>query len=75
MRNNTPLCGITSIKDAAKSGRHVAIHLKKKKANLQLDVETEIVHVDHFVQLSTEERTERYSISDNDIFIGKRKNT
>lgn len=48
---------------------------KKKKANLQLDVETEIVHVDHFVQLSTEERTERYSISDNDIFIGKRKNT
>lgn len=50
-------------------------YILKKKANLQLDVETEIVHVDHFVQLSTEERTERYSISDNDIFIGKRKNT
>lgn len=50
-------------------------YIKKKKANLQLDVETEIVHVDHFVQLSIEERTERYSISDNDIFIGKRKNT
>lgn len=30
----------------------MAIHFLKK-ANLQLDVETEIVHVDHFKQLST----------------------
>lgn len=52
----------------------MAIHLKKQ-SKLATGCETEIIHVDHFVQLSTEERTERYSISDNDIFIGKRKNT
>lgn len=38
------------------------IFLYSIKANLQLDVEIEIVYVDHLKQLGTEEKAEQYDI-------------